>query len=343
MSDGDRGALAPAGGRACRFSRRWLAAGVAAAACLAALAAGWDNSATNDEPYHVLAAFTYVHDGHADLNPEHPPLAKLLSGAALLPLGLQSAAPPPVERLRVLSAEVRRFLYHNAAPAATILRTARLPQLLFLLLLLIGVFEWTRWAFDDRSALLATLAVACQPLVLGHSFVVHTDVAAAAGWIWTLYLLQRWLAGRKPGWLGFGAALGVTLLAKFSAVYLVPIAAVAVLAAVARSRRYREVTNFVGAGVVALAVAAAGMAIPSATLRSPKSGRPSRGFCSSGPGPARFHSACRRSPGSAGRSRTTGSDSPTSTKPTSTVRASTCFSVRRRRAAPGCTSRQPSR
>ena len=102
-----------------------------------------------------------------------------------------------------------------------------------------------------------------QLLVLGHSFVVHAApgpmLLVGSG---TLNLLQRWLAGRKPGWLGFGAALGVTLLAKFSAVYLVPIAAVAVLAAVARSRRYREVTNFVGAGVVALAVAAAGMAIP---------------------------------------------------------------------------------
>jgi len=251
--------------RACLPRRSYegaFAGAIIALALVAAAGAGWDNSATNDEPYHTLAAFTYVHDGHADLNPEHPPLSKLFSGAALLPLGLRPVAAPPVERLHALLEEVHRFLYGNTVSAATILRAARLPQLLFLLILLIGVFEWASWAFDDRSALLATLAVACQPLVLGHSFVVHTDVAAAAGWTWTLYLLHRWLAGRTSGWLGFGVALGLTLLAKFSAVYLVPIAAVAVLVAVARSRRHRELVRFAGACAVALAIAVAGMAIP---------------------------------------------------------------------------------
>ncbi len=230
-------------------------------ACAVAAAAGWNNSATNDEPYHTLAAFTYVHDGHGDLNVEHPPLVKMLAGAAMLPLRLHGTEAAPVERLGVLSNEVRRFLYFNAAPAEKILRAARLPQLAFLALLLAGVYAWSRWALGQDAALLALVAVACQPLALGHAFVVHTDVAAAAAWTWSLFLLHRWLAGCRAGWLPFGAALGLALLTKFSAVYLLPLAAVAVLVASLRTRRYGDLGRFAGACTVALVIVVADLAI----------------------------------------------------------------------------------
>lgn len=247
--------------------RRWKIAPVAvvAVACALAVGAGRNNSATNDEPYHTLAAFTYVHDGHGDLNVEHPPLVKLLAGVALLPLQLRGTDAPPVQRLAVLSREVRRFLYFNGTSADTVLRLARLPQLAFLALLLTGVYAWSRWALGRTAALLALVAVACQPLLLGHAFVVHTDVAAAAGWTWSLFLLHRWLAGWRAGWLPFGAALGLTLLIKFSAVYLLPLAAVAVLVAILRSRRYGDLLRFTAACAVALALVVTGLAI---TLRN---------------------------------------------------------------------------
>ena len=240
----------------------WAAGLVVLGACALAAAAGWDNSATNDEPYHTLAAFTYVHDGHGDLNVEHPPLVKLLTGAVLSPLHLRGTAAPPVRRLGVLSEEVRRFLYFNNATSATILRSARMPQLLFLALLLAGVYAWTRWVFGEPAALLAAIAVACQPLVLGHAFVVHTDVAAAAAWTWSLFLLHRWLAGRTAGWLPFGLVLGLALLAKFTSVYLVPLAAIAVLVTVLRTRRRVEILRFAGACAIALTAVLAGAAVP---------------------------------------------------------------------------------
>ena len=65
--------------------RRWQLAPFAAAlaACALAVAAGWNNSATSDESCHTLAAFTYLHDGHGDLNLEHPPLARVVVGLPL--------------------------------------------------------------------------------------------------------------------------------------------------------------------------------------------------------------------------------------------------------------------
>lgn len=240
---------------------RRLAVVIITAAVVAAAAAGWDNSATNDEPYHTLAAFTYVHDGRGDLNVEHPPLAKLVAGVALLPLGLSGSSSAPVQRLLVLSQEVRRFIYGNTIPAPVILRAARLPMLTFLAFLLAGAYAWARWAFGERTAVLAVLALACQPLVLGHAFVVHTDVPAAAAWTWALYLLHRWLAGWARGWLPFGLVLGLALIIKFTCVYLLPVATLAAAVVAVRTRRPAVLLALAGGGAVALAVVWAGVGV----------------------------------------------------------------------------------
>ncbi len=243
--------------RFCERLAPWL---IIAAAVAGAAAAGWDNSATNDEPYHVLAAWTYVRDGHADFNPEHPPLAKLLAGAALLALDPRPAAGPPVRRLLELADEVRGFLYGNRIASITLLRSARASQLLFLVALLAGVFLWTRRLWGERTALVAVLAVACQPLVLGHAMVVHTDVAGAAGWVWTLYALQRWLDGQRLGWVATGVALGLAMLTKFNTVLLVPVMAVAVVIACLRAKRLAALAGLAGAAALATAVVIAGYA-----------------------------------------------------------------------------------
>ena len=102
------------------------------------------------------------------------------------------------------------------------------------------------------------VAVASQPLVLGHAFVVHTDVASAATFLAALLALELWLQGRKRGWVTFGVWLGLALLTKFSAAYLVPLTAVRLLVHVFRTRRYRLLAAYAGAGVLALGVVLAG-------------------------------------------------------------------------------------
>lgn len=233
---------------------RPLPAVIIAAAVMLAGAAGWNNSATADEPYHTLAAWAYVHDGHGDLNPEHPPLVKLLSGLMLKPLALRGPQHPPLERLDHLSVEVRSFLYSNTRDAQTILTVARLPGLLFLALLLAGTYAWGRLAWGRASGLLALVAIAGQPLVLGHAPIVHTDVAAAASWVWAGYLTHRWLAGATRGWVPLGAVLGAALAIKFSAVYLVLLVSLAVLWAAARLRQRRLLGGLCGAGVLSAVV-----------------------------------------------------------------------------------------
>jgi len=239
----------------------WAAAtAVIIAAVALAASAGWENFPTADEPYHLLAGWTYAAQGHGDFNPEHPPLTKLCAGLALLPLDLHGARGAPVQRLPMLSLEIRRFLHHNTASAEAITRLGRLAMLPCLVLLLAGVYLWARELFGPPGGLVALVAVASQPLVLGHAFVVHTDVASAATWVWTLRAAQRWfsLGGRR--WIAVGAWLGVALLVKFSAVYLALGVALAVLARAWRRRSLPLLQGLAGAGVVAACLIPVGYA-----------------------------------------------------------------------------------
>lgn len=234
---------------------RWAgwpaAAAVIAVAVAVAVAAGWDNFATADEPYHLLAAWTYVAEGHGDFNPEHPPLVKLLAGAALLPLDLQGPRDEPVQRLPMLSLEIRRFLHHNSVAPEEILRAGRLAMLPLLVLLLAGVYTWTRELKGASAGMLALVAVASQPLVLGHAFVVHTDVAAAATWVWALRAGYRWLSLGGRRWVGLGVWLGVALLVKFAAVYLALGIVLVTLAISWRRHSHQLLRGVAGAAVIA--------------------------------------------------------------------------------------------
>jgi hypothetical protein len=48
-----------------------------------------DDALTMDEPVHITAGYTALRFRSARLNPEHPPLLKLLASLPLLPLSLQ--------------------------------------------------------------------------------------------------------------------------------------------------------------------------------------------------------------------------------------------------------------
>src|ERR1700690_4064215 len=53
-------------------------------------------SATFDESCHTLAGYSYWTRGDFGINPENPPLVKLLAAAPLLPMSLRFAPPPPM-------------------------------------------------------------------------------------------------------------------------------------------------------------------------------------------------------------------------------------------------------
>ena len=228
-----------------------------------ALGAGLGNSPTMDEPYHLMAAASYVREGVYDLNPEHPPLAKLLAGVGMAGLDLRVSQRPPVERLPFLFEEVRVFLYENRAPEQAILRAGRLPFLFVFAALILLTAAWGRELGGPWGGLAAAGFVALLPLFLGHAMVVHTDLPAALTFTAVFFAFFRAL--ERPGWfVGFSVLLGLALASKFSALYLLPFTAVLLLMEMLRRRRLlvREALLWAGAAAGAFAVLAAVYMVP---------------------------------------------------------------------------------
>ena len=218
-----------------------------------------EDSLSADEPVHILSGWFGVRGGTAIVNIEHPPLAKVLAGLAL---GTLPLPPPPSEvpMGTTFTDYGHTFLFENVVSADRIAAAARAPFLGVLAILLLLVFLAARERYGTVAGLFALALVALDPTFVAHAGVVHTDVGAAVTF---LAAVLAWEAARKrPTPLRVivaGAALGLALATKFSAVLLVPILLLQSLVAARRDPSPgREVTRaaarLAAAGVVALLV-----------------------------------------------------------------------------------------
>jgi hypothetical protein len=189
------------------------------------------HSATFDEGTHLPAGYTYLAFGDHRLNPEQPPLVKLLAAAPLLPLH-------PVFKTDDLAWSEgrqwelgRRFLY-RWNDARELLFRGRLPIVMLGAALGVAVFLWARGLVGRAAAALAFFLCVLSPDVLAHGQLVTTDLAFALFTLLAVALFERATARISPGRvLLAGAAAGCAFATKFSAPVLLPI--LAILAAVA--------------------------------------------------------------------------------------------------------------
>ena len=108
--------------------------------------------------------------------------------------------------------------------------TARYATVVFSLLTAGCVFAWARRLYGARSGLLATTLYAFDPNLLAHGQLTTTDIYAAGTTAIALYFFWRFL--REGSWtLGLTSALtlGLTLIAKYTAIVLFPLFMVAAL------------------------------------------------------------------------------------------------------------------
>jgi len=149
---------------------------------------------------------------------------KMLAGLALtaLPLPLPPERVPMGNRFTDYGHD---FLFRGPVSPDAIAAAARAPFLLLLALLLGTVFFWARARYGPGAALFAVTILAFDPNLVAHAGVVHTDLGAALTF---LVAVLAWENLRRSGpslknLLGAAVALGIALVTKFSAVYLVPI------------------------------------------------------------------------------------------------------------------------
>ena len=186
------------------------------------------NSATFDEGAHLPAGYTHLVLGDHRLNPEQPPLVKLLAAAPLVALR------PQLKLADVSWSEARqwefgrRFLY-RWNDADSLLFLGRLPVVLLASGLVVAVFLAAERRFGTAAALAAAGLAALNPEVLAHGSLVTTDLAFALFYFLAALAFERLLERATP-WrvVAAGLATGAAFATKFSApVLLVVFAAFA--------------------------------------------------------------------------------------------------------------------
>jgi hypothetical protein len=238
-----------------------LAGALVAAFFLQSFFSSLIKSPTSDEPPHIAAGLSYVQKGVFIPNAQHPPLLKEMAGVSLLLGGIRLGNTPEVdamlnERLgRGLEWIVGNDVIALGGPRKVMFR-ARLPFILLATLLALMIWVWGRQMLGDTAALGALFLFALDPTMIAHSQFVTTDVGMAA--FATLFFFSLWNWLRRPATgrlLWCGVAMGLLLCSKFSAVCLLPVALVLVLAyALRRKRLAKAVGDFGVMSVVAALV-----------------------------------------------------------------------------------------
>jgi Dolichyl-phosphate-mannose-protein mannosyltransferase len=176
---------------------------------------------TIDEPYHIAAGASYVRWGDYRLNPEHPPLVKLIAGLAVPPSVLH------LTPLRLLNEKEQEREYTQKAvflesDSARVRSRARAALLGFntVLLSALALLLWR--IFGSGIALATLLLLALDPTVCAHMPVVMTDLPMALlGTISLCLAILTLRNGLWRDWILLGIAAGLLLATKHSAPLIV--------------------------------------------------------------------------------------------------------------------------
>ena len=196
---------------------------------------------TIDEPYHIAAGASYLRWGDFRLNPEHPPLVKLIAGLAA-PRSVLHLSPLQLFHEKDQEREYTQKAVFLESDTSRVHRRARAALFTFNLLLLAALTSLLWRIFGSTIALTTLLLLALDPTVSAHMPVVMTDLPMAL--LGTITLCLAILAlrdGQWRDWLLLGIAAGLLLATKHSAPLIVfPILTACVIAIFWRGWRKRS-------------------------------------------------------------------------------------------------------
>jgi hypothetical protein len=217
-----------------------LLAGILVAVFLfQSLSASLKKSPVFDEPPHIASGLSYLETRVFHANLQHPPLLKEMSALVLEMAGIHWPNSPLAKALirggpgsDKLEWPIGVNIIRDNG-AGRVMFWARLPFILLAGLLGGLIYWWGRELVGSAAALGALFLYALDPNIVAHSALVTTDVGVTAFAVLFLFALWRYL--HRPDWRSLvlcGLALGAALGAKFSAVFLLPAAAILMAAAV---------------------------------------------------------------------------------------------------------------
>jgi hypothetical protein len=180
-------------------------------------------SLTWDEDNHMFAGYMMWHTGDYGLNPEHPPLVKLLATLPLL--GEKLWVPPLQGRNFKVEAYLdgRDWLARNDGASQRLVFRMRLAAGLLALALSLLIFLATREWFGTPAALVALTLAVFDPNLLAHSALVTTDMGISLFLLASVYAFYRYV--KQPSFLRLaaaGAVAGLLLATKHSGILFAP-------------------------------------------------------------------------------------------------------------------------
>jgi tetratricopeptide (TPR) repeat protein len=180
-------------------------------------------SLTWDEGDHMFAGYMMWKTGDYGLNPEHPPLVKLL---ATVPTLHEKLWIPPLQG-RFFKAEAyedgRDWLARNDGASQRLVFRMRLAAGLLAWGLALMVFFATRAWFGTSAALIALTLVVFDPNIMAHSALVTTDVGVSLFFLATIFAFYRWATRPTLGRLLLaGLAAGLLAATKHSGILIAP-------------------------------------------------------------------------------------------------------------------------
>jgi len=176
-----------------------------------------------DEITHLPSGYSYLKTGEINLNPQHPPLIKMIAALPLFFLDLKFDFDDP----NLTGHEMnewqfgRNFLSSNGID--NLIFWGRLPIMLLSVLLGWYIFKWGREMFGYKAGFIGLFIYAFMPNIIAHSQFITMDLGVAAFSFIALYYL--WKLTKDPSRKNIilsGLTLGLALGSKFSAVLLLP-------------------------------------------------------------------------------------------------------------------------
>lgn len=210
------------------------------------------DSATADEPIHAAAGVSQVTSGTWLVNVEHPPLAKQLVGISAVGLG---GAEPPRLDFRDFFRSTRSWLF--ASRDDSVLFASRASVALLFAALVVGA-----WAAAGKGpgGIAASALLVGNTAVFPHGHLVTTDVPLALFTVLLAGSLRRFDEARRlrPA-LAASVWLAAALATKYSAILLLPLTVLALLARRDGRPTRRDLLAAAGVPVAAILILAAAL------------------------------------------------------------------------------------
>jgi hypothetical protein len=182
--------------------------------------------ATSDERVHLVGGYSYWKFNDYRLHPENGNLTMRLQALPLLAMNLRFPALASEDFARNRANDVgHEFLFGLGNPFTAMLGRARGMVALLGAFVLWLAWRWSCHLFGSTAGWLTLGVGAFCPTLLAHSGLATSDVAITAGFL--AALSACWLLLHRATWVRLllaSLAVSAALLAKFSALLLVPLA-----------------------------------------------------------------------------------------------------------------------